>query len=126
MRRRRAVTIRLVLAAGLIVPAYGCTRWRVEELPPVQVIEQQRPDQIQLRRHDGERLVLQRPWVDGDSLAGLRARDTTRVAVADVSAVAVRRFGAVETLGLTAFAIGATFAIACIIACEVGPVGFGY
>ncbi|HYC30693.1 MAG TPA: hypothetical protein VEB59_00305 [Gemmatimonadales bacterium] len=123
--RPAAVTLRLMLAAGLAAPAPACTRWRVEQLPPAQLIEQNRPGKVQLRRHDGERLVLKRPWVDGDSLAGLHDRDTTRVAVADVSTVAVRRFGPLETLGLTAFTVGA-LALTCAIACDFGTIGFGY
>ena len=124
--RAPAVIVRVMLIAGCITPAQGCSRWRVEPLPTTELVEQRRPGTVQLRRHDGERIVLRRPWVEGDSVAGLRKGDTTRVAVADVSAVAVRRFGLLETAGLAVVTVGVVFGLACALACDFGPIGFGY
>jgi hypothetical protein len=121
-----SVALRCILAAGVVAPAPGCTRWSVQQLPAAQIVEQQRPARIQLRRSSGERTELARPWVEGDSIAGLRRRDTSRVAISDVQAAAVRRFGAVQTLGVTAITVGAVFGLACAMACGWGTIGLGY
>jgi hypothetical protein len=44
-------------------------------------------------------------------------KDTVRVALADVHAVAVRKFSPVRTLGLTALIVGGFFGFVCLMAC---------
>jgi hypothetical protein len=125
MRARPApFIVRLTLAAGTLLPLPGCTRWSVQTVPAAQLVAEQRPRRVQTRSHDGQRIVLERPWVEGDSLAGVRRQDTTRVALADIYKVAVRRFAPLETVGLTIVTGGLVLGVACALACDFG--GFGY
>ena len=121
-----AAVLRLVLVAGLVFPAQACTHWRVQPGSASELIQQRHPAKVQVRRNDGKRLVLSRPWVDGDSLASAGRKDTTRVALADVNAVAVRRFDPLRTVGATVLMVGATFGLACALGCGFGQIGFGY
>src|SRR5688500_15725219 len=119
MRSRAIAPFQYVtFIAACLAPLEGCSRWRVETLPPAQLVEQRHPGQPQVRRHDGERLVLKRPWVDGDSLAGLQGRDTSRVALVDVKQTAVRRFSLLQTAGLAIVTTGVTLGIACALWCD--------
>lgn len=120
-----AAVLRIVLCAGLVVQTTGCTRWSVQPGSASELIESRHPDKVQIRRYDGERVVLKRPWVDGDSLVSAGRKDTTRVALADVNAVAVRRFAPLKTVGLTVLVAGVTLGLACAAACDFGQIGFG-
>jgi hypothetical protein len=126
MRGRRSPVVAIRIAASLSVMGQigGCTSWRVHPLAPVELVNRDRPGEIQLRQHDGKRVVLKRPTVEGDSLVGVHQRDTTRVAVADVKVAAVRRFDWLETFGVVAISTGALFGLACAMACGFGPIGF--
>ena len=53
----------------------------------------------------------------GDSLVSAGRKDAVRVALADLHAVAVRKFSPAKTFGLTALIVGGFFGIACLLAC---------
>jgi hypothetical protein len=40
--------------------------------------------------------------------------------------VAVRRFAPLDTAGLVVVTAGVVFGLACALACDFGPIGFGY
>ena len=120
-----ATVLRIVLSAGLVTQTTGCSRWSVQPGTAIELIESSHPDKVQIRRYDGERVVLKRPWVDGDSLVSAGRKDTTRVALVDVNTVAVRRFAPLKTVGFTVLVVGATFVLACAAVCDFGQIGFG-
>ena len=119
--------LRLALSAALMVQSIGCSSWRVQPVSPSALIEERHPPKVQVRHADGTRRVLRKPTVEGDSLVSVAGRkDTVRVALADVSAVAVRKFSPLKTFGLTALIVGGFFGLACVMACGFGQVGLGY
>jgi hypothetical protein len=118
--------LRLPLSAALLVQAVGCTHWQVQPVAPSALIQERHPSKVQVRHADGTRRTLHRPSVDGDSLVGVGRKDTVRVALADVNAVAVRKFSPLKTFGLTALIVGGFFGLACMAACGFGQVGIGY
>jgi hypothetical protein len=74
----------------------GCVSWRVQEVAPIVLVTETTPGTVRLERTDASRVVLTRPMVVGDSIRGQQGA----VAVADIKALAVRRFDAARTLGL--------------------------
>ena len=126
MRTGATMLLRLALAAGTLASVEGCTRWSLQPLPPAQLVEAQRPRHVQTRGHDGQRIVLERPWVEGDALVGVQRHDTIRVALADIDKLAVRRFDLLKTAGLTIVTAGVVLGTACALACDFGTIGFGY
>lgn len=105
-----------VSAAVTLTPA-GCTDWRVYTVEPAQVIEHARPDQVRIYRREQPRLLVTQPRVAGDSITGLVGRAPFQVAVADVTAVGVRRVDWVETALLLAAPPAILFGLACLAAC---------
>jgi hypothetical protein len=123
---RSPAPLRLALSAAILVQSVGCTAWRVQQVSPSALIEQHHPPRVQVRHADGTRRVLRHPSVEGDSLVSAGRKDTVRVALADVSAVAVRKFSPLKTAGLTALIVGGFFGLACAMTCGFGQVGLGY
>ena len=94
----------------------GCTSWRVQNVSPMSFVAETKPGKIRIQREDGSRMVLSRPALVGDSIRGPQGA----VAVADVSAIAVRKFDVLKTLGLTlGLGIGVTVVVASAAA-EIG------
>ena len=93
---RRSIACLLLL---LYLPA--CTSWAVQRgLTPEQLITAEHPTVMRVTRPDGSFIVLERPRIVGDSLAGVTPRATVTVAVADVTQVAIRQHDAVKTTAL--------------------------
>jgi len=87
----------------------SCRVWRVQNVTPVALLEQSKPGRIRVDRGAAGRLVLTNPVVVGDSIRGKQGA----VAVADVTAVAVRKLDGLRTLGLVAgMAVGGALACA--------------
>src|SRR4029453_5747051 len=108
---------RLVPSPSITIQTVGCSSWQVQQVSPGAWIEAQHPPKVQVRHADGARVTLRHPSVDGDSLVSAGRKDTVRVALADVHAVAVRKFSPVRTLGLTALIVGGFFGFVCLMAC---------
>jgi len=109
--------LRLVLSTAITIQAVGCSSWQVQQVSPGAWIEAQHPPKVQVRHSDGARVTLRHPSVVGDSLVSAGRKDTVRVALADVHAVAVRKFSPLRTLGLTAVIVGGFFGFVCLMAC---------
>lgn len=114
MHRRTLLLWRRSLALGLLTAELlACTSWRVQGPTPEAAISNRKPTAVRITRIDGTRMILHRPLVRGDSLAGAlstsaatedRAASVT-IPIRDVEAVAVRRFDVLKSVGLY-FAIG--------------------
>lgn len=59
----------IVLTIGLLLPS-GCTSWRTQSKPVDEVLSAQRPTCARLILEDWSMVVVQRPWVSGDTLWG--------------------------------------------------------
>lgn len=123
--RHREIGRRLgagALSVLLVGPAAGgCTHWRTQSAFP-EAVAAKHPAKLRVTRTDGRRIVLHQPSLSGDTLYGApRKRARTgetppAVAMADVSALAVRKFDAVGTtaLTLTATAVAAVLTFAAL------------
>jgi len=100
MRARRILSC-------LLLPAYlsSCTAWHVQGANPAQVVEQEQPSQIRVTMVDHSEVLLDEPYVSGDTLIG-RERDLTsfgsiyddpkslavrRILLSDISHVAIQK-----------------------------------
>ena len=84
-----------------------CTSWRVQTVAPAAVITQQQPTKVRVSRAGQGKLVLDHPMIVGDSIVGRQGA----MAVADATAVEVRKFDFLKTAGL----VGGIWAGAAII-----------
>src|SRR5690242_7298459 len=90
----------------------SCTSWHVEQLTPAQVIDRSHPTALRVTTTDSAEFVLQHPSMAGsDTLAGLRDRVPSRVAVSNIDHVAIRKVDA----GLTA-ALVLVIGVAVVVA----------
>jgi hypothetical protein len=111
----------------LLLQSTGCTTWRTRPgASAAAIIETRHPARARLDLVSGSRTELRAPVVEGDTILGLARGDTARVAAADVTAVAVRRFSPARTLLLVAGSTAALVGVACAMACGFGSIGFGY
>ena len=112
----RLISVRRTVAL-LLIPliATSCHSWRTAQVEPRTLVETEQPNRIRVTTSDGRRAELDRPTVVGDSLVSGSpdgaAGASTRVAVADVARVEVRRFSLWRTtasvLGLAVIAAAA-------------------
>jgi len=112
------------MLAAVLLHASGCSTWHTE--PGVNrgaVVANHQPSRIRLQLRSGERLELRNPALHHDTLIGLVGRDSVRVPVADVAAVADRRFSAGRTAATVGLSVGALFGLA-LVACAADPCGY--
>ena len=94
---------RVVGCALLAGQLWSCTSWRVSEVAPRQLVEEQAPSRVRVTRANGTKLILANPKLQGDTLYGSDSTGATRgagVPLADVKQVAVRRGDGLKTVGL--------------------------
>ena len=122
---RRSCGVPLMLL--LLLHSSGCSTWRTQPgVSAATLIRARHPARARLDLVSGRRTELRAPVVQGDTVLGLVRGDTARVAVADVTGVAVRGFSPARTLLLVAGSTAALFGVACAVACGFGSIGFGY
>jgi hypothetical protein len=110
-RRRRAGATLLLALLG------ACNSWQVQPVAPADLIGRSSPSQVRIQLHDGRRVVLRQPALRADSLVSGSGGDGSAVAVAEIDNIAVRRFDAPRTVGLTALVV-AVPVILCAAACQ--------
>lgn len=91
------------IACALVVwHLAACTSWHVEKaVTPPQFISAEQPTSVRLTRTNGSYVVVDEPRVvGGDSLAGVSHGRPFKVAVADVTQVAIQKVDAGKTIGL--------------------------
>ena len=127
MARRGGVMWRVLVSAQILMvsgAATECTSWRVQQVAPARVIEKQHPEKVRVSRASGGKVVLDNPLVVGDSIVGRQGA----VAVADVTAVEVRKFDGLKTVGVIGGVI-VVGTLACAAAgCfdfDLGPIDLG-
>ena len=102
------------LSALLLV---GCTRWRVQDVFPEEVLATQ-PDRVRITLADRSRLELHRPQLVADTIYDGRARHGMRrqVPLGKVREVALRKWDPLGTAALTVgtAAVGAVIAIGAV------------
>ena len=112
--------------AGLTFICAGCRAWQVQPVSPETLLAApSAPSRVRLRLRDSTHIVLIRPRLKGDSVAGTLSlggmpREPRSVPLAGITEVAVRRFAPGRTLGLVAGGFAALYAIA-FVACSIDP-----
>ena len=101
----------VALGALLLV---GCTRWRVQDVVPGELVATRHPDRVRITRVDRSRIELRQPRLVGDTIYDGRSHrgERPRVLVADVEEVAVRKL---DPLGTAAVMLG-TAALGAVVA----------
>jgi hypothetical protein len=99
----------------------GCSSWRVQSVSRAQVITEEHPAQIRLRRTDGQQVVLKRPVLRGDSIWGQTPKDSAGLPLDEITAIAVRRTDWLKTTGLIVVSTGAVLGVVCAVACDFSP-----
>jgi hypothetical protein len=105
------------LLAVLLLALTACTHWPVQEVEPAQFIRDAHPHEVRLGQRGGGALKLRDPIAVGPEIRGLRGADTLRIAVADVTTVAIKRTDWVATAVLIALPPALVFGLACLAAC---------
>jgi hypothetical protein len=130
MRRAYALVGRIPLLAALGLHVGACVGWKTQRVSPDQVVAKN-PAQVRVTLGNGNRIVLVRPTIIGDSLIGAPpGSDPKRVAprrvvpLADVRSVEVRRVNAGRTALLIA-GVGVTAVAVIAVATWDGPLGGG-
>lgn len=126
MRANRRM--RLVLVIMMTTQFAACTTWRVESIPPAELVSREHPSRIRVKRIDGRREIWYRPEVEGDSLRGSSSLNRTRsdrvVALADVTSVSTHHFSIGKTVGLgMGMTAVAAIAVGIALASWDGPLG---
>jgi len=93
---------RPIACALLLWYLAACTTWHVEKgVSPSQLISTKHPTAVRLNLADGSRMDLLEPRITaGDSVAGVLRGTPAKVAVSDVTQVAIRKVDAGKTIGL--------------------------
>jgi hypothetical protein len=68
--RHAGPSTRLALFGILLA---GCTQWRVQSVPPQQLVAAQHPGRVRVTRPDGTQVVLSDPEIVDDTLYGIEA-----------------------------------------------------
>jgi len=78
--------------AGLLLLLYlpACHMWRVENVPPAQLISSKHPDKVRVRLADSSSVDVQQPSIARDSLRGYDKQGARAVALSDVHSIATR------------------------------------
>jgi len=113
----------LRLTATILVAAFlpACSSYRLVADPAQALQASPKPARsARITYRSGEQVVLNSPWVDGDSLRGGAPQGQTHaVALADVSFVEVRQSDGTKTsllvLGIVLATLGAAFGVFAIL-----------
>lgn len=119
--RRTAAAVQLAVA---VLAMLECSSWQVQAGNPVLVLAERHPSQVRVTRSSGEPMVIKLPAVVGDSIIGRAGA----VAVADVTAVSLRKFSLSRTLGLVAGTVAVTGLICALSDCfdfDLGGMNLG-
>ena len=100
-----------VASALLVTHLSACHSWRVENMPPAQLLQTKAPSEIRVTRADSSTVVLSAPGIVRDSLWGWSRGADLGMPLTDVRAIATRHRDAVMTTLLTAGVAGAVVAI---------------
>ena len=93
MKRFRSRHFRRVLVPLMAVSLLSaCTRWKVQEMAPAQVVTEKEPGKVRLTMLDGDKIVLRNPWVSDGEIVDYWAErsDTLRVPTDSVARIEIR------------------------------------
>lgn len=100
--RRRSIALAVLV---WFVPA--CTTWQVQQgITPQQLIAARKPEAVRVTLPDSSQIILHKPLIAGDSVAGfVHGRDSS-IAASDVRQVAIRKVSGGRTAGAAVVSLG--------------------
>jgi len=96
-RTRRPLVSCALLAATTLS---ACMSWQVQSVSPEQVVMSEHPTAVRVQRKDGGQLVVANPQIAADTLLGTVDGKATRIAIADISNIAVKRDDGTKTAAI--------------------------
>jgi hypothetical protein len=100
----------------LLIALTSCTSWRVQQVSPEQLLNDERPRAVRVQRTDSSRVILNNPQLVHDSLQGMIRGQRAGIPLTDITQIGVRRGNDLKTIGLI-LGIAATpfvfFALVC-------------
>ena len=105
-----------VASAVVATHLAACHSWRVEAVPPTQLLATSHPSEIRVTRQDSSKVVLATPGIVRDSLWGWSRGAELGMPLTDVRAIATRHGDAGKSvfLGVGIFAgLAATVGVIC-------------
>jgi hypothetical protein len=70
MAMRAVQSRRMVLAGLLMLSATGCMGWRVQQVPPRELLKDRSVDAVRVTRADKSKVEIYNPRIEGDSIVG--------------------------------------------------------
>ena len=107
---RRQAVASMLLATHLV----ACTSWRVENVPPAQLVQTKAPSEVRVTRPDASNVVLGRPTIVRDSLWGWSRGAQLAMPLSDVTVIATRQGNTGKTVELGLGIVVGTMAAALI------------
>jgi hypothetical protein len=92
----------------------ACTSWRVENVPPAQLLQTKAPSEVRVTRPDDSKVVLHTPSVVRDSLWGWSRGAELGMPLTDVTVIATRHGDAGKSVELGLGIVVGTIAVAGI------------
>jgi len=77
--------------ALFVIQMAACSSWRVEQVPPAQLVTEKSPHEVRISRVGQAPLVVAKPTIVGDSLIGVAQGATHGVPLADITTIATRQ-----------------------------------
>ncbi len=101
----RAVPVRLAVMMVLTLASSGCLAWRVESVPPKELLKNPGVEAVRVTRADKSKVEIWDPVLKGDSIVGHpteRAIARLVMPLSQVESIAVRKksFGRTLLIGL--------------------------
>jgi hypothetical protein len=70
MAMRAVQSRRMVVAGLLMLSATGCMGWRVQQVPPRELLKDRSVDAVRVTRADKSKVEIYNPRIEGDSIVG--------------------------------------------------------
>ncbi|MDH3298089.1 MAG: hypothetical protein OEM23_04020 [Gemmatimonadota bacterium] len=103
-----------VLSLALTSVLSACYKWSTMHGPHDQAINYGRPDKVRVTVSDGSRIEIRKPWIQGDSILALSARnDTLAIGLSSISKLEERKFDWAAVAGGYLFLSLVSYVIVC-------------
>jgi hypothetical protein len=119
----RAVRARWVVLAALVSLSTGCVAWRVQPVPPKQLLQDKSIEAVRVTRADKSKVEIYNPVIQGDSIVGHptdRAIARLVMPISQVETIATRYKSVTKTMLAGLAVLGAVGAYALLQSLNTG------
>jgi hypothetical protein len=113
----RAVQARRVALAAAVALSAGCAGWRVQQVPPKELLKDRSIEAVRVTRADKSKVEIYNPMIQGDSIVGHptdRAIARLVMPISQVETIATRYHSVPKTMLAGLAVIGAVGAYALL------------